>query len=796
MKISAILEAARNAYTAGLCVIPVAEDGTKRPGIPSWKTYQTERPTREQEREWFSNSTRTGVGVICGAVSGNLECFEFDDESAYVAFKRRARVTGLGHLVERVEAGYSETTPGGGVHWLYRCESIGGNTKLTRRRKRPDEQGDPSDKVKVLIETRGEGGFVIVAPSNGKVHPTGGAYVLQSGGFGSMAKLAIEERESLFELARSFDEPPQLSTPPASTSRPSSSTRPGDDFNTRSSWAEVLAPAGWKEVYRHGETTFWQRPGKRAGISATTNHAGSDLLYVFSTSTDFDAERGYNRFSAYALLNHGGDFHEAARSLVAEGYGQHDAQQEVTKEPPEDVPSSDKKSAKKKADKQQGRELDLSDPDPADEQVDGAALLDDVVHLLERYIVMPPQAAVAVALWIVHTYLMDIWLLSPILTANSPTKRCGKTNLLKLVTHLCSRALAASNISSAALFRTIECRRPTLLLDEAETFLKDNEELRGIVNAGHTKATANVIRTVGEKHEPRIFSTWCAKFVALIGKLPDTLMDRSIVIPMRRKARTQVMPRLRDDRLARSCQSFRRRLVRWAADHQAELEDADPEVPSALNDRAADNWRPLLAVADAVGGEWPGRARGAATALSADDPEEDTLNVQLLWHINEVFREPEVECASADLVSRLTGRGDWPWATYSRNDKPITQNRLARMLKDFGVRPCDIKFDGKTRKGYHRTAFLDAWGRYPPSQPQQPRPTNKHRGETVGHNRNQGGSSCGCEGKDSPMNTGVVAVVAVETHKTDLTKVAPESSGDMKFDPTTAFGETPNTKAF
>ena len=342
--------------------------------------------------------------------------------------------------------------------------------------------------------------------------------------------------------------------------------------------------------------------------------------------------------------------------------------------------------------------------------------------------------------------------------------------MLKLVATLSSRSLPASNISPAALFRTIERYQPTLLLDEAETFLKDNEDLRGIINAGHTRATAQVIRTVGEKHEPRIFSTWCAKLVALIGRLPDTLMDRSIIIRMRRRTPSEQVERLRDDRLKKICLSHKRQLVRWATDHEETLKQADPEVPLELNDRAADNWRSLLAIADAIGGHWPTLARNAAKVISGEEPEDDTFGIQLLSHIRAVLKKTEEECSSADLVKRLTKREDWPWATFGRTGKPLTQNALARLLKNFGVHSLDIKFDGKTLKGYSRSSFEDSWGRYSPPQPRHRNSVNKNGGEVTDHNRNPDPAGCGCETAVTPIKLGSGCGVAVENPATATMK--------------------------
>ena len=195
-----------------------------------------------------------------------------------------------------------------------------------RRPKHADEKRPEGDGIKVLIETRGEGGFVIVAPTGGSVHPTGRPYRLRSGDFGSIATIQPDERTALFNLARSFDEMPGgKRSEPRRTSDAAGGDRPGDDFAARTSWADILRPAGWTLVHERGGTAYWRRPDKDGhGTSATVNHLGSGLFYVFSSATDFEPERGYGKFGTYAVLNHGGDFSAAAKDLASQGYGEHE----------------------------------------------------------------------------------------------------------------------------------------------------------------------------------------------------------------------------------------------------------------------------------------------------------------------------------------------------------------------------------------------------------------------------------------------------------------------------------------
>jgi hypothetical protein len=183
----------------------------------------------------------------------------------------------------------------------------------------------------------------------------------------------------------------------------------------------------------------------------------------------------------------------------------------------------------------QGRTLALADPDPWPEPVDGETLMVELMSTIQAYVILDGGAYVATALWLLHTHAHEAARVSPILAASSPEKRCGKTTLLTLLLGLARRPLPASNITTAALFRAVEKFQPTLLIDEADTFLREREELRGIINSGHGRATAIVIRTVGDDHEPRTFSTWAPKAIALIGDLPPTLEDRSIVLTLRRR---------------------------------------------------------------------------------------------------------------------------------------------------------------------------------------------------------------------------------------------------------------------
>lgn len=359
--------------------------------------------------------------------------------------------------------------------------------------------------------------------------------------------------------------------------------------------------------------------------------------------------------------------------------------------------------------------LAFEDPEPWQKPVAGNDVLDELVATFERFLVLRRGVAPALALWVMHAHAHAAAQISPIPAITSPVKGCGKTTLLTVLGALVPRALSTANISTAAVYRTIEEFRPTLLIDEADTFL-DHDALNGVLNSGHLSGN-QVIRLMGDNYDPVPFSTWAPKAIALIGSLRDTLQDRSIEIPMRRRDPGEEVESLRLDRLAQFTPVLRR-AARWAQDHEAGLKNADPAVPGELDDRAADNWRPLLAIADAAGGDWPTTARAAANVLtdSQSDGKRD-IKVMLLEDIRSLFETHETDRIRSSIIAqKLAGMETRPWPEF-KNGKGITPTRIASLLKDFGIESQTLWFpplgeNGKTLQGYRREDFLDPWRRY------------------------------------------------------------------------------------
>ena len=361
---------------------------------------------------------------------------------------------------------------------------------------------------------------------------------------------------------------------------------------------------------------------------------------------------------------------------------------------------------------QQGQVVALADPEPWPTPVSGAELLTALVRTFATYVALPDGGATVLALWTLHAHAHAAAVVSPLLALTSPERRCGKSTTLHLLSALVPRPLPASSISPAALFRAVERYRPALLLDEADTVLRENEDLRCILNASHTRAGAVVIRTVGEDFEPRTFSTWCPKAIAMIGEPPGTLADRAITLGMRRRRPDEVVAKLRLDRL-QQLEPLRRQAWRWAQDQSPDLRTADPVVPDELHDRAADNWRPLLAIADVCGGAWPDRARRAAQLLSGSSGEDlGAPAAQLLADVRDLFTERGVDrLSSSEIVDALVQREDRPWPEW--HGKPLSKRGLARLLGRFGISPTQRRDSGGDKaRGYDRTAFADAWARY------------------------------------------------------------------------------------
>jgi hypothetical protein len=362
----------------------------------------------------------------------------------------------------------------------------------------------------------------------------------------------------------------------------------------------------------------------------------------------------------------------------------------------------------------QGREIQLPEPEPWSEHVDGAALLSEMARAIRSHVVTTTEAADAIALWAIHTYFMDVNTISPRLAITSPEKGCGKTTLLDVLSRLVFRPLLASSITASSTFRVVEAMQPCLLIDEADTFLVENEELRGVLNSGHRRG-GSVIRCVGDDNTPREFSPWAAAAIAMIGKLPSTLEDRSVAIELHRRLPDEPLREFEYDNTPH-LNRLARMAARWADDNRIAVRAVRPDSGSLYN-RQRENWKPLMAIAAVAGGEWPGRAMKAALATTPSGGDQ-SRGVALLSDIRTVLVERNSDRATSQaIVDALVAMEGRPWAEF-RNGKPITANTLARALWPFKISPTTLRPERgeKPAKGYYVKQFEDAFHRYLPQQ--------------------------------------------------------------------------------
>jgi Protein of unknown function (DUF3631) len=369
----------------------------------------------------------------------------------------------------------------------------------------------------------------------------------------------------------------------------------------------------------------------------------------------------------------------------------------------------------------------LAEPVPLDQ---GGELLDQVEAFLRRFVVFAADAqAVAVALWVAHTWCFAAAETTPYLHVTSPEKRSGKSRLVEVLAQLARGALQAANMTAAALYRSIIDPAPALLFDEVQELFgrgadDDQRQLRACLHSGYRLGGA-ARRCVGEGTKQTVaeFPTFCPKVLAGTGSLPDMLADRAIAIQLQRRTRDEPVERFRIRRIRGEVEALRRRLAGWAQAAVPVLHDADPELPEQLDDRAQDCWEPLLALAELAGGDWPKRARVAAVELAGGDRLADpSTGTLLLAHCWEAFAGEDADrLATARLLELLCGRDDGPWAEwwgkYLHDDgqAKVAAARLAKLLRRFGIAPKVLDFDGRKARGYALSAFSDAFGRYLPS---------------------------------------------------------------------------------
>ena len=364
--------------------------------------------------------------------------------------------------------------------------------------------------------------------------------------------------------------------------------------------------------------------------------------------------------------------------------------------------------------------LSLNNVEPYPKEVDCNLLMDELIAAVKKHVVISGHDALVVALWAINTWCYAAFLRCPLLLINAPERECGKTQLLKVVEKLVFQPMETANITLAVLFRVITKYAPTLLIDEADTFMEGKAEMAGVINKGYEKG-GFVLRmeTVGKDMIECPYHVYGPKALAgimLERHLPSATMSRGIEIPMKRKTKDDNVQRLRsaDPKIFASLRS---RILKFVLVNRDTLKKGWEDLPEELSDRQQDNWEPLLAIAHCMGEEWYQKACEAALQNCRETAPVKSSSNQLLEDIREVLSTYEERyIPSADLLTKLHEDPDMDWCTYNHG-KALTARQLARFMGAYGIKPKTVRMKADyTPKGYEVRDFEDAFARYLPER--------------------------------------------------------------------------------
>jgi hypothetical protein len=359
------------------------------------------------------------------------------------------------------------------------------------------------------------------------------------------------------------------------------------------------------------------------------------------------------------------------------------------------------------------------------EQKPLAAILDDIVNVLQRFVVLPtyrkeliPSGFVVLALWVAHTYTFMYVETTPYLQLWSATMRAGKTTVLEILNELVSKGWLFSDTTVAAMSRKVDKDQPTVLYDEHDTANKElAQELAGLFNSGYKKSGSRTVTVGTPGHfETQDLSQYCPKAFAGIGSetLRETLRDRAIPIELRRKKPSEKVERNRQRTRNLACAPIKVQIEGWAdlPGLQNPLSVEVLDIPDQLDDRQQDCWEPLLAIADLAGGEWSQKARSAAITINANRQLLVSHSEMLLSDIRTIFRAHPVDSMfTVTLLSRLHEMEDRPWGSIMAGDKPMNSRSLSGRLKDFNIKPKKVRRGETVLSGYKYEDFAEAFER-------------------------------------------------------------------------------------
>jgi hypothetical protein len=355
---------------------------------------------------------------------------------------------------------------------------------------------------------------------------------------------------------------------------------------------------------------------------------------------------------------------------------------------------------------------------------DLGGLLANTEVFVRRFVVLTEEQATAVVLWATHTWVIAAAHATPYLYATSAEPESGKTRLLEVLHELVREPISTVNISDAALFRVIDAKAPTVLFDEVDSVFsekaREREDLRALLNAGYRRGATVYRMGGGNRTTLENFAVFCAKALAGLGSLPPTTASRCLRIELKRRRLDELVEDFYPDELVDDATRLRTRFAAWAdAETVSELRALRPPRLEELRDRANEVWRPLLAIADHAGGDWPARARRAAVVLSARVDEDPSLGLLLLADLQAIFEDREDDrITTDDLVRALAAVEESPWGEWwidAKTNEPLkgAPRRLAQLLRPYGIRPGVVRIGTTTPRGYLLKGFRDAWERFP-----------------------------------------------------------------------------------
>jgi hypothetical protein len=662
---------------------------------------------------WWRKYPEAGIGLATGNASG-LIVLDVDIKNKKTGYGALAALQGeLGQLPETKLA----STPSGGRHFYFRCE---------------ESIRSSVEKLGFGLDVKADGGYVVLPPSHG-------LYDWVDGG------TAVELPPLWVEHLRSFNNkqgyPGATPTADAAQIANALAVVPNDDV----SWEEWnrVGMAAWRATggSEEGFQAFdsWSRKSSKynaevtrkrwAGYSTsppTIIRAGTIFWLAAkadpqwrkaSATKDIDLDALNARLDALAQTEPGINYALERKA--------------IKKEFKIDVQTIDHEVARRRQVNADSVLYEHWNVEPWHAPVDTVELLAAIREEIRRYVATLGERAIVPALWTMFTWVHETATHSPLLLVNSAEPDCGKTTLLGVISYLAWRPLTSVEISGPMLYRSVKKWRPTFIIDEADAILAHNDDLRAVINSGWTRGQG-VVRGDPETHEPQMFSTFAPKALGMKGRdLPDTTLSRTIELTLTRKLPNEKVVDFKheDDKPLADLRSM---LARWSADNAETLRGARPKIIPGFDNRLKMNWKPLLAIAELASEKAQQLTSKAAQAIESAKYGDASLSIQLLADIRAIFDAGgEDGLRSNGLVEALIADAEKPWAQFYKG-KPLSANRLAKMLRTFGITSEEIhdRYDNSSHgKGYKRERFEEAWERFLPD-PEKPPVKARYRANT------------------------------------------------------------------